>query len=88
MFASSAPDGLEWSLNKVAGAGQPQARGSIHDRAAAIQEKSALLPDYGMTSLSGIVGAAAVVLLCVVCCLVFKFFRRNMHHEENQPGDS
>lgn len=88
LFASSAPDGLEWSLNKVAGAGQPQARGSIHDRAAAIQEKSALLPDYGMTSLSGIVGAAAVVLLCVVCCLVFKFFRRNMHHEENQPGDS
>jgi cobalt/nickel transport system permease protein len=50
-FASSQPDGLEWSIAKVSGseafrpAGEP-----VHDALAAFQQKIAFLPDYGFKS--------------------------------------
>lgn len=47
-FASTHPDGLEWSIAKVTGqeefAGPDQ---GIHQSLAGIQEKTAFLPDYG-----------------------------------------
>jgi cobalt/nickel transport system permease protein len=46
-FASSRPDGLEWSIFKTSGAeeveGSPKA---VHTSLAKVQEKTALLPDY------------------------------------------
>jgi len=47
-FASSNPDGLEWSMFKTAGTDEldtPQT--GVHAALADIQEKTALLPDYG-----------------------------------------
>lgn len=47
-YASSQPDGLEWSVHQVAGQEElasPQQ--SVHGLLAAWQEKFALLPDYG-----------------------------------------
>lgn len=48
LFASSQPDGLEWSLHKTAGTEELIApAGSVHEKLSGIQEKTALLPDYG-----------------------------------------
>ncbi len=46
-FASSLPDGLEWSLHRLAGpAGIPEAAGGGENRLARIQEKAAPLAGY------------------------------------------
>lgn len=47
-FASTHPDGLEWAIEKVTGKEEVTATESpLHTRLAALQEKTALLPDYG-----------------------------------------
>lgn len=45
-FASSHPDGLEWSMFKVTGQEELAAPGGIHETLAGLQEKTAFLPDY------------------------------------------
>ncbi|MEG2155822.1 MAG: energy-coupling factor ABC transporter permease, partial [Burkholderiaceae bacterium] len=48
-FASEQPDGLEWSIARVAGeAGLPEAVNSVHSTLAKLQESLALLPDYSL----------------------------------------
>lgn len=46
-FASSHPDGLEWSIENVAGTPELNASSSTHAWSAKLQESTALLPDYG-----------------------------------------
>jgi cobalt/nickel transport system permease protein len=46
-FASSHPDGLEWSMFKTSGREELEATGGTHEKLAAVQEKTAFLPDYG-----------------------------------------
>jgi cobalt/nickel transport system permease protein len=47
-FASSRPDGLEWSIAKVTGKDEVSgAETGVHQGLAALQAKTALLPDYG-----------------------------------------
>jgi cobalt/nickel transport system permease protein len=47
-FASTYPDGLEWSMAKTSGSEElPAPEGGIHAALAGIQEKTAFLPDYG-----------------------------------------
>jgi len=50
-FASSSPDGLEWSMAKVSGSEELQepAQG-VHRLLATLQKKIAFLPDYGFSS--------------------------------------
>ena len=64
LYASAYPDGLEWSMERTAGTAELQREGGAHDAAAALQEATAILPDYDFkagegtgTSASGIVGA-------------------------------
>lgn len=45
-FASSHPDGLEWSMEKTAGTAELEAPDGIHQTLADIQSKTAILPDY------------------------------------------
>ena len=45
-FASANPDGLEWSMEKVAGTTELVSSDEIHQLIFTIQEKTALLPDY------------------------------------------
>lgn len=45
-FASSDPDGLEWSIVNVTGKGELEAPEGIHGILAELQEKIAFLPDY------------------------------------------
>lgn len=87
LLASSSPDGLEWSLfgNEEAGYSanmgldeeQYGAQSAAAEKAAAVQEKTSFLPDYGFadsdsaagTSVSGIVGCVIVAGLAGLICL-------------------
>ena len=94
LAASANPDGLEWSLFGNAEAGYSENMGldeddfgvssAAADTAAAIQEKTAFLPDYAFaqsdsavgTSVSGIIGSALVAAFAAAICLIGGFFRR------------
>ncbi len=84
LFASAFPDGLEWSMEQVAGTSELEAAGAAYETASGIQEATSLLPDYAFkgsesfvgTSFSGIVGALVVVLITVAACYAFKFFKK------------
>ncbi len=84
LVASSYPDGLEWSMEKVAGTAELEAEGGAYEGASSIQESTSLLPDYAFkdsesafgTTFSGIAGSLAVCILCVGACVAFKFFRK------------
>lgn len=74
LAASSYPDGLEWSIQKVTGSEELEAEGSAYDTVARIQENTAVLPDYTFkngehetagTSLSGIIGSVIVAALSI-----------------------
>lgn len=72
LFASSDPDGLEWSVSGVTGAEEQAApREGIYEAAKNIQEGASIFSDYGVsgdalsenagTSLSGLIGSAIVL---------------------------
>ncbi|MDR2783281.1 MAG: energy-coupling factor ABC transporter permease [Treponema sp.] len=46
LFASSNPDGLEWSIEKITGSTDVEAEGAAFERAAALQDAVAFMPDY------------------------------------------
>ena len=83
LFASAFPDGLEWSMEQVAGTAELEAEGGAYAAAEGIQEATSLLPDYAFknsesaigTSFSGIVGALVVVAILVGACYAFRFFK-------------
>ena len=85
LAASEKPDGLEWSLEKIAGTAELESNGLWHELAAKIQAATALLPDYAFigsesawgTVFSGLLGSALVLLLGLGCCYAFKFFKNN-----------
>ena len=91
LFASAFPDGLEWSMEKVAGTTELEAEGGVYDTAAGIQESTSLLPDYAFknsesavgTSFSGIVGSLVVVGVMVGASYAFKFFKK-----KDEPGSA
>ena len=94
LFASSNPDGLEWSLFGNVDAGYSQnmgldeedygVRSGAADTAAAIQEKTAFLPDYAFsnsdsaagTTVSGLVGSGMVAGFAALICMIGGFFRK------------
>jgi cobalt/nickel transport system permease protein len=49
-FASSHPDGLEWSMFRTSGKEELEQSGKVHEKLAAVQEKTAFLPDYSLKS--------------------------------------
>lgn len=83
LAASSHPDGLEWSIERITGSTELEAQGVVYETAQLIQDTTAVLPDYSFgdggsafgTSYSGIAGGVVVILLCYTCCGVFKLFR-------------
>lgn len=46
-FASSHPDGLEWSMFKTSGKEELEGKDGLHRTLASLQGKTAFLPDYG-----------------------------------------
>lgn len=85
LFASGNPDGLEWSMEKVAGTAELAAESGIYRSAEKIQEITAFLPDYAFkscesaagTSVSGIAGGVIVLAVCLGVCVVIKKVRRS-----------
>ncbi len=73
LFASSLPDGLEWSIERVAGTPELERGGTVHDAAAGIADSVAIMPDYDFagensgslfgTATAGILGSGITVLL-------------------------
>lgn len=87
LVASSNPDGLEWSIQKVTGSTELETDSSNESAvngAAQIQEKTALLPDYAFassdssfgTTFSGVFGAIVVGVICIGCCIIFRLFTK------------
>ena len=69
-IASSDPDGLE--IKKTAGRSELEpASDGLHRRAAAIQEKTAVIPDYN-TTFAGIVGSGAILLAVFGASCLFR----------------
>lgn len=82
LFASSNPDGLEWSISKVAG--------EALDMGNSNQPITSLLPDYSFgnedvgflgTSFSGIIGAGLVLIVCVAVFYLIKYIRKRGKNE-------
>jgi len=88
-YASSSPDGLEWSVEGVTGRSELEApRSSIHSFFSSFQERVAPLPDYAFknevssekigTTVSGLVGGSFTLMLAFGLGLIFR--KRNDKH--------
>lgn len=61
-YASSDPDGLEWSIERITGFTElPEESGGVEGALRGVQEKTAVMPDYENT-FSGILGAGMVMV--------------------------
>ncbi|GAB6390906.1 MAG: cobalamin (vitamin B12) biosynthesis CbiM protein [Treponematales bacterium] len=86
IFASSHPDGLEWSVEKTAGAAEIEREGPAYDAASSVVEKSAFMPGYGFpgggdgspwgTAAAGIAGSVLTVLLAGGAGMLIKRLRK------------
>ncbi len=71
-LASSDPDGLEWSIEKITGSTDVEAAADgLHRSAANLQQKTALIPDYD-TSLAGLIGTGAILLAVFGASYLFR----------------
>lgn len=95
LLASSSPDGLEWSMENVAGSTELDSKGSAYDKASEIQEKTAILPDYSIsnsnneilgTSFSGIVGSVLVAVILIGGSLIFRFYKKGAKNEQTRKS--
>ena len=104
LLASSNPDGLEWSLfgNEEAGYSANMgldeeaygAESAAAEKAAAVQEKTSLLPDYNFagsdsaagTSVSGLVGCALVAALVACISLAGRAARKRSGKKQASAG--
>jgi cobalt/nickel transport system permease protein len=85
-FASPRPDGLEWSVERTAKGRIETPAGGIHDSLGKVQEKTSILPDYGLpaeksaagTSLAGLVGGILTLFLTAAAAL---FLRRRANRQ-------
>lgn len=91
LFASSHPDGLEWSIEKITGSTELESdEQAVSVVAQKIQETVAIFPNYAFrnsesaagTSFSGIIGSLAVLGICLVSCFAFRFFRKRKNRYE------
>lgn len=75
-FASSDPDGLEWSISRLTGSPDlPEATSGLAAAAGHAREVTAVMPDYEF-ALSGILGALMVVAVVWAICSLLGHRRR------------
>ena len=88
-FASSNPDGLEWSLERTAGTAELEASGGVYEVLTNVQSKTAFLPDYNFrtaaedgagryagTSVAGIAGGALTLVLAGLTGLMISAYKK------------
>ncbi|MCR5387937.1 MAG: energy-coupling factor ABC transporter permease [Lachnospiraceae bacterium] len=87
LFASSYPDGLEWSMEKVAGTTELEREDSVHIGAAEIQDSVAIMPDYDFkdateggagTTVAGLVGALITCILAGVVGFIISASKKKL----------
>ncbi len=87
LFASANPDGLEWSIGKVAGNTELKGETQVHQALEKAQEEIAVLPDYSFkkqeninestgTIVSGLVGSGITIGLVVLAGYLIKVMKR------------
>ena len=89
LFASTKPDGLEWSISKLTGSTELSSDETVADT---IQNHTAILPDYSLkdkdmpigTSISGIVGAFSVLVLCVGIAWIFRIYKSQKDKKQEE----
>lgn len=81
-IASSNPDGLEWSIMNVAGQ-ELEVVDGVAAKAEAVQNVTAVLPDYE-SPLSGIIGA--VIVMIILWCVSTLIVRRHKLIESRRAG--
>ncbi len=90
LYASSHPDGLEWSIEGVTGAAELETDSSVHSAIKSVQDKTAFLPDYNFkqdsqvesaigTSISGIVGGLFTLVLAALTGIVILYYKKKKH---------
>jgi len=91
-FASSNPDGLEWSMFKTSGKETLDTKGPLFEALNTFQEKTALFPDYSLkgennlstnvnTSIAGIIGGLITLFLVLLLGFSIRFLnQRNKVH--------
>ncbi len=87
LFASSYPDGLEWSMGKILSSSELEAKGSIYEKMDSIQQNTSIMPDYSFknnpegsvagTSFSGLVGSAATLVIAYLIGITIRKFKKN-----------
>ena len=96
-FASSNPDGLEWSIEKLTGSTElDEKEDAAHTASAEIQEGTALLPDYSLKPAEGEEEAAAaptvtgilVAVSIVAAAGVTAVVVRNVRRRKKQADES
>jgi cobalt/nickel transport system permease protein len=96
-YASSKPDGLEWSIEKVTNEAEIRNETDVHDAAQKLQESTAVLPDYSLkednttdgklgTSLSGIVGGLITLVFAMAFGALIMFYKKL--RKRDNPVDS
>jgi cobalt/nickel transport system permease protein len=93
LFASAYPDGLEWSMEKVAGTAELETDTPLHETAAGFVEATAFMPDYGFagqeegsalgTGTAGIVGSVLTIILAGGAGLAIHVLRGNQRGKKN-----
>lgn len=94
LFASSHPDGLEWSIEKITGSTELESGDRVHNAAQSVQDKISILPDYDFaegasfnshvsgTSVSGIVGAAMTCVLAGAAGGIIVLLKHRNEHKK------
>lgn len=91
LFASSNPDGLEWSIGKVSGVEEIVKDDVIMNALKSVQEKTAFLPDYAFksgdksqslgTTVSGVTGVALTLGILTIISKAIKVFKARKRNE-------
>jgi cobalt/nickel transport system permease protein len=94
LFVSSRPDGLEWSIEKITGKAGLESKepfaASLMESAAAIQEKTAFMPDYDFkesgergigTAAAGIAGGVFTFFLAGISVFTISFIKRKQKNK-------
>jgi cobalt/nickel transport system permease protein len=88
LFASAYPDGLEWSMEGVAGTAELEREGPVYSAVNNVVENTAFMPDYGFrgdeegsaagTALAGILGSLITVALAGGIGLIIRAVRKRV----------
>lgn len=91
LYASAYPDGLEWSMEKVAGTAQLESEHESVNEAAELQSKTAIMPDYDYadgedrtlsgTTVAGIVGSILTFALAGAAAFIISLFKRRRRND-------